>query len=144
MRKTKKRMRRELAALGHPPYEPTEAMRNRVRVLAFNKTPVEIIAKIVDLDRLILVYYYHRELELTDHQIAAEAASNIMELASQRVDLGVALRANEALMQRASPSWVTPPKPHGDLLAVGSMSLEDTDREIARLKLARAEPQGHA
>ena len=139
----RKRIARELAALGHPAHQPSDEMRVKVRVLTFNRVPIDIIARIVGLDLLTLKYYYQHELELTDYEVSAAAAANIFELAAQRKDLGVALKANESIMRMKSPAWVTPVKDHTELIPIESMTLADVDREIARL-IRKREEADHA
>jgi len=134
----RKRIRRELIALGFPPHNPTDATRATVRLHAFNRIPEQTIADILGVDLTVLRYWYGRELGYSEAEILATAAANMLELASQRVDLGVALRANEALLKTRLPAWREPKaaeaeKPDDSRPAI-VLTLKEVERELARLK----------
>jgi hypothetical protein len=132
-------MMRQLAALGCPPFEPTEDQRELVRVLAFNGVPAERIAMILELREIEVVYHFRRELDLSEDYVLAKAAKTVMELADQRNDLGVALRAAEAMLRARSPRWREPKAVEAEEAAkpVEMMSLPEVDRAIAELQRRR-------
>jgi hypothetical protein len=130
-------MRRQLIALGEHVFEPTDEHRKMVRIMAFNDVPEARIAEYIGVSVLQLQFLFHKELRLSREQILAVAASNMFELASQRVDLGVALRANEAILKTRSPSWREPksqePRPPARD-RVQSLTLDEVEAEIARIR----------
>lgn len=134
-----KLLRRQLLALGYPPFHATDEQRFQVRVLAFNGVPVERIAAIMELAEVELLYHFRRELELGEDVILAKAAATVMELSQQRNDLGVALKAAHAMLSARSARW-REPKPT-DAEAVGKpvelMSLPEVDNAIADLERRR-------
>jgi hypothetical protein len=129
---------RELDALGLNQHEPTPYSRNRVRMHAFNRVAHEIIARILRIPVAALRYHYWEELELTEHEILALAAQNVLALANQTKDLNTALRANETLLRTRSPHWREPrpldPAP-AELPAarLEHMTLEQVEAELARI-----------
>jgi hypothetical protein len=135
----RKRIKRELAALGHPDHIPTDELRMQVRMYAFNKIEHGTIARVLDIPVGVLEYFYWRELSLTEVEVIARATQNVLELASQRTDLGVALKANEQLLRTRSPHWREPraaePPPTDDLqnLRVERLTLAQVERALARL-----------
>jgi hypothetical protein len=132
-------MRRMLVALGHEPFTPSDEMREMVRLFALNGLPHERIAAHFNLDLVELRWHFHRELELSTDEILAEAARNVLELASQRVDLGVALRANERLLTTRLSSWREPKEEASQLhKKVDNMTLEEVEAEIERLERIEA------
>jgi hypothetical protein len=141
-RKRTTTIRRELAALGHPPHEPTDALRAQVRILTFNKVSAEAIALVLNIDLGVLRYWYSRELALSETEILAQAAANVLSLASQRTDLGVALRANELLLKTRSATWREPrpaePERAMDAVPAGTLSLKQVEAELARLDAPRS------
>jgi hypothetical protein len=134
-----KKTRRELAALGFPEHIPTDALRNQVRMYAFNKVEHETIARVLDIDVGVLRYFYWRELSLTDVEIIARATQNILELAMQRDDRGVALKANELILKSRSSHWREPraaEPPIADdmnLSKVERLTIEQVERALARI-----------
>jgi hypothetical protein len=135
----RKRIKRELAALGHPDHIPTDELRNRVRMYAFNKIEHDTIARVLDIDVGVLRYFYWRELSLTDVEVVARATQNVLELAMQRTDLGVALKANELVLKTRSALWREPraaEPPVSDDMAgvrVERLTLEQVERALARI-----------
>lgn len=135
----RRRIRRELAALGHPDHIPTDALRMQVRMYAFNKIEHGTIARVLDIPVGVLEYFYWRELSLTEVEVIARATQNVLELASQRTDLGVALKANEGILRSRSPHWREPraadPAPAEDLqnVRVERLTLAQVERALARL-----------
>lgn len=138
----RRRIRRELVALGFPRHEPTDATRMQVRLLVFNKTPHEIIAAALAIDPTVLSYWYARELEFTETEILAQAAANMLELAAQRIDLGVAYRANETLLKTRLAAWREPrpldaEKPVEEK-PTKQLTLQQVEDELSRLNDARS------
>ncbi|UZF92687.1 hypothetical protein [Bosea sp. NBC_00550] len=138
-------------ALGPNQHEPTETTRSVVRAHAYNRVPKEIIARILRIGVEALEYHYKEELELTEYQFLALAARNILALANQTDDLGVALRANEMLLRTRSAHWREPKSieaPTGQLPStkVEHMTLEQVEAELARIGITAAgrrdEPAG--
>lgn len=129
-----KAMRRQLVALGCPPYTPTEEQRELVRVLAFNGCDHERIAAILEVRLIELQYHFRRELELSEDYILAVSAQAVRELAAQRNDLGVALRANQLMLQSRSRRWRIPTEEVDERKPVEAMSLIEVDRAIAELE----------
>jgi hypothetical protein len=134
----RRRIRRELIALGFPPHTPTDATRATVRIHAFNRMPEQTIADIIGVDLTVLRYWYGRELGFSEAEILATAAANMLELAAQRIDLGVAFRANETLLRTRLPAW-REPKPveageTGEVKPAVNLTLKEVERELAKLK----------
>lgn len=130
--------KRELAALGQHPHTPTDELRNRVKVLAYNRTPLNMICRLLWLEPETLLYHYHRELDLAETELMAIAASNVIRLANQTADPGVALRANELILKSRSPYWREPrsidPPQEQQAKRVTQMSLEQVEKELKRLE----------
>jgi hypothetical protein len=133
----RRRIRQELAALGYEDHIPTDELRNRVRLYVINKVEHEVIARVLDISVGVLRYFYWRELSNTDVEAQARMAQNVLELATQRNDLGVALRASEFFLKAHSPTWREPravdPDRQGEVLRVGRLSLEQVEAALARL-----------
>ena len=133
----RKRIKQELAALGYEDHIPTDEYRNRVRMYVINKVEHEVIARVLDIPVGVLRYFYWRELSNTDVEAQARMAQNILELATQRNDLGVALRASEFFLKAHSSTWREPrpvdPDRQGEVLRVGRLSLEQVEQALARL-----------
>jgi hypothetical protein len=140
-------MMRELAALGCPPFAPTDEQRFQVRVLAFNGVPHERIAEIMELRPIELVYHFRRELDLSEDVFLAQATAAIVELATQRNDLGIAFKANELMLRTRSSRWREPKEAVDSAPRLEDMSLTQVEAEIAKLEQRRraaaepAEPQ---
>jgi hypothetical protein len=136
----RKRIKQELAALGFSKCEdhiPTDEYRNRVRMYVINKVEHEVIARVLDIPVGVLRYFYWRELSNTDVEAQARMAQNILELATQRNDLGVALRASEFFLKAHSSTWREPrpvdPDRQGEVLRVGRLTLEQVEQALARI-----------
>jgi hypothetical protein len=132
---------RMLAALGKQPFEPTELQREYVRTLAFNDVPHERIAQILELDLIELQFHFQRELELSNDILSASAAKNMLDLAHQREDLGVAFRANELILRSRVKAWREPKQAEdkGEPMArISDMGLDEVERRIAELERRRA------
>ena len=139
----RRKIRRELAALGHAPHYASPELRAKVRLLAFNKLAPERIAEYLGIDVVVLKYWYHKELDFTDMEVLAQAAANVMELATQRKDLGVAMRANELMLRTRSAAWREPKAPEPgtqaetvELEQVDRLTLAEVERELAKLERA--------
>lgn len=136
----RKRIRQELAALGYEDHIPTPESRNRVRMYVINKVDPETIARVLDITVGVLRYFYWRELSQTDIEAQARMAQNILELATQRSDLTVALRASEFFLKAHSPTWREPravdPSQHNVGQRVERLTLEQVEQALARLGTA--------
>lgn len=134
-----KLLRRQLLALGYPPFHATDEQRFQVRVLAFNGVPIERIAAIMELAEVELLYHFRRELELGEDVILAKAAATVMELSQQRNDLGVALRAAHAMLSARSARWREPKPTDAEPAGkpVELMNLPEVDNAIADLERRR-------
>lgn len=145
-------IRRTLLALGCEPFTPTEDQRELVRVLSFNGVERDRIAEILELRPIELAYHFRRELDLSEDYYLAQAASTVIELAKQRSDLGVALRASEAMLRARSSRWREPRAidPGDEGRPIETMSLIEVDHAIAELERRRrdhappADPQAAA
>lgn len=133
-------MKRMLVALGKEPFTPTAEMRELVRLHAFNGLPHERIAAHLGLELLELRFHFFKELELSNEAILADAARNILELASQRTDLGVAYRANEMILKTRLRVWREPKAADEGQLhkKIEHMNLEEVEAEIDRLERIQA------
>ena len=130
-----------LAALGKEPFEPSEEQREYVRVLAFNGVPHERIAAILGLDILEVQFHFQKELELSNDILAASCARNMLQLAHQREDLGVAFRANELVLKSRVKAWREPKQaedPSEPMARISDMGLDEVERRIAELERRRA------
>lgn len=135
----RRKIRRELAALGHERHHPTPTTRAKVRILAFNKNTHETIAAYLSIDVTVLRYWYADELNLSEMEVLAIAAENVIALANQKNDLGVALRANEMMLRARSAAWrepkaADPPAPPVEDIPVQSLTLDQVEKELARLE----------
>lgn len=134
----RKTLRRQLVALGHEPFTPTDLQREMVRTMAFNRVPHERIARIMRLALEELLFHFQRELELGEEEILAQAAANLIRLANQDKDLKVALHANETILRARLAVWREPkavePQQTSETKRISDMSLEEVEAELARLK----------
>lgn len=133
----KRRVRRELAALGEDPFEPSEEQRSLVRTLALNDTPVERIAYILELSQVQVTYWFARELDLAKDAFITIATDRVIALIKQERDPGVALRASELLLKTRSRSWRVPSDEAQEGKPVERMTLTEVDDAIARLERQR-------
>lgn len=133
----KRRMMRELAALGHAPFTPSDEMRQMVKILVVNDTPHERIATILEISLIELQYHFAKELELAKDELLAISAARMIELARQKLDLGVAFRANELILKTRSKAWRIPAEEAVDGKPIESMSLTEVDQAIERLERER-------
>jgi predicted metal-dependent hydrolase len=137
-------MMRELVALGCPPFTPTEEQREQVRVLAFNGVEHDRIAAILEIRPIELTYHFRRELDLSEDVILAIAAQAVRDLARQRADLGVALRANELMLKTRSARWREPKIEAAANVRPEEMDLVQVEAAIARLERRRRDAAGAA
>lgn len=143
MKRRKRLSGKELEALSLNQHEPTKLLRDKVRLHAYNRVPHEVIARILNISMPALRYWYWEELELTEHEILAMAAQNVMALANQTNDLSVALRANETLLRTRSVHWREPKAadPPADALPPAKaeqMTLQQVEAELARIGISPA------
>jgi hypothetical protein len=127
-----------LVALGHETWTPSDEQRARVRTLAYNRVPHERIARFLHCTVEELRFHFQHELELGEDEILALAAANIFRLANQQEDLGVALRANQMLLQTRHAGW-REPKPTAEDSAQKRISQMTTEELEALVEAATAE-----
>lgn len=138
----KKRIRRELAALGHEPFQPTKEQREMVQVYQWNGVPHDRIAMLLGISLEELLYHFQAELDLGEDQLLGFAASRIFYLAGQNADLGVALRASQHIAQAKSRRWRIPKEAPDDgsssgTKRIGKMSLDEVEAELAEMDARR-------
>jgi len=129
--------RRQLVALGCPAAEPTQDMRETVRIMAFNRVPLERIAVAMEMREIEVAYWFSRELDLAEDYYVTLATKAMLELAAQRADLGVAFRANEMMLRTRSKPWRVPADEADQGKPVEMMSLIEVDTAIAALERRR-------
>jgi hypothetical protein len=134
-----------MAALGHRPFEKTAEHSELVKLLVFNGTSEARIAAGLDLAIWELRYYFADELTYSQDRLLAQATKNVLRIANQLNDDGIALRANELVLRTHSPVWrepkqVEPEEPVLD--RIESLTLEEVERELARLRGAGAADAG--
>ena len=127
----RKTIKRHMVALGRRPFEPTEEQRLRVRLWVFNGVSEEEIAAGIGVDLVELRYWFAKELRYSTTQIMEVVAKNILELASQRSDLGVALKANELVARTRSRAW-REPREEGPTAETGALERVPTS-ELERI-----------
>ncbi|MET0529934.1 MAG: hypothetical protein ABW003_16640 [Microvirga sp.] len=131
----KKTLRRMLAVIEGSAYEPNESHRRTVVTLKLNDVPHDRIAACIGISRVCLEYFYAQELDLAVDQVCAFATERMLFLASQNADLGVALRANQAILNPRVKSWreahVDPTSSIGD---ISDLTLEQCEQAIERLE----------
>ena len=133
--------KRALVALGYEPFTPTDEQRHMVRIFTFNGMEPARIAMHLSITEVELKAHFWKELELSNEAFLGESASSMVELARQRHDLGVALRANEAILKTRLKIWREPKQEAESLLhkKIDNMSLEEVQRELERVRRARGE-----
>jgi hypothetical protein len=137
-------MRRMLTVIHGNRFVPSEPQREMVTLLVFNETPWERIALQVGCSMDELTYHFDRELNLSKDQLLAIFTRNIFDLANQRDDLGVALRANEMATRQVRAYQPPRQEPIAApvIERVESLTEDEVDREIKRIlgRQAAAEP----
>jgi hypothetical protein len=130
--------KRQQIALGLGAYQPTEPHREMVVILKLNGTPHQRIAMALKISLAELEYWYPDELELGEDAVLFAAAKRVLALSAQNVDLGVSLRASQAILQPRLKTWrepkLDPATSAGD---IDELTLEQVEREIARLERER-------
>jgi hypothetical protein len=84
----------------------------------------------ISLDELR--YWYWRELATTPDEMAAGAMRRLMELADQRRDPNVALRASKAILEVCSKPWRD---------AAAAIAASEQEARVAKLTLAQVEAE---
>jgi hypothetical protein len=135
-----KTLKRMLVALGHEPFTATDEHRRMVRLFLLNGMSEERIAKHLELSLIELRFHFRKELELSNEQIQAECAANMIALANQTVDLGVSYRANELILKTRLKVWREPKQVEESQLhkKIENMSLSELEAELERLERAQA------
>lgn len=132
------RKRRELVALGHTkPFKPTDEQRQMVKVYHFNGLGEDRIADLLGISHDELIYHFAAELEYGKDELLGFATGRMFFLAGQNMDLGVALRANQHILQANMKRWRIPkdgedPGDRGQR-RLSRMSLSEVEEELARL-----------
>lgn len=130
----KRTIRRQLAAIGKASFRPTPEQQQLVRILSYNETPLERIAQLLKLSVLELQMLFADELQLSKDQFLAVAAQTVVECATQRGDLGVALRASELMLKARLAVWREPKQTEAAVRKrISAMSLEEVEAELAAL-----------
>lgn len=140
------RSRQELSALGEPPFQPTDYMREMCRMHVLNGLGEDQIAALFGISRTVLRYHFARELDHTKAQILAECAGRMVGLARQTEDLGVCFRANALVLQSRLKTWRIPSAdaPDDQDKPLESMSLAELQRELSRLRSLPENPGARA
>jgi hypothetical protein len=129
-------MRRMLTVIHGKRFIPSDQQREMVAILVFNETPIERIAAQVGCSMDELRYLFDRELNLSKDQLLAVFTRNIFDLANQRQDLGVALKASELLVKSRVKAFREPrdePLPPPVLERIDTLNEDEVDREIQRV-----------
>jgi hypothetical protein len=138
--------RRQLAALGRPPFEPTDQHRQLVRLMSFNDRPIDAIAGQLEITPLEVRYHFAVELNLGRDQLLAAAAGTMVDLARQRDDLGVAFKAAELMLKTRLKAWRVPAEETADsldpLVEIENLSLDQVEERLARIRRDREGPAG--
>jgi AcrR family transcriptional regulator len=136
-------IRRNLIALGEQPFEPTDEQRATVRIMAFNERPLEDIAAQLDISVTALTWYFRNELRLSKDQVANMATRNLLALANQTEDLGIAYKVNELIARTRIPAWREPketPAATNELAEVDHLTLTEVEARLARIERTRGGP----
>ena len=118
-------------------FDPSPDQREMVTLLVFGESPPERIAEHIGCSMDELRYHFHRELNLSKEQLLACFTKNVFQLANQRDDLGVAMRANEFILRPTKVFRVPkdePAPPIAPVERIESLTEAEVDREISRLR----------
>ncbi|WP_404292872.1 hypothetical protein ACD578_10560 [Microvirga sp. RSM25] len=130
---------------GHDPHTPTAESRRLVVLGTLNNLSLDRIAALVGISRADLKRHYRNEIDNGTDLALIEASNNMLWLAHQRADLGVSLRANQALLGPRVRSWrEAAPAPSTSESDINDMNLAEIDAEIARLERDMAAAKGTA
>lgn len=122
------------------PHRPSDETRQVVVLGLLNGFDLDRIARLIGISRGELELAYAEEIATGVDRILIDEAANLLRLSRQRADLGVALRAGLAVLGARLAAWRVPKdavETDPARLPIDDMSLEDTEREIARLRAAR-------
>ena len=120
---------------GSSAYSPTDEHRRLVVLSIFNGLSHDRIAAILGITRAELERHYRNELDDGADRALLVATDNMLWLAGQRFDLGVSLRANQALLGPRIRSWRAPAaEPATSTGSIDDMDLDTINRQIARLE----------
>ncbi|WP_099507758.1 hypothetical protein [Microvirga ossetica] len=130
---------------GRDPHEPTADTRRIVVLGMLNGLSLDRVAAILGLTRADLERHYRDEIDNGADLALIEASNNMLWLASQKHDLGVSLRANQALLAPRVKNWREPAvEPAISTGNIDDMDLETINREIERLERDMAAAKGTA
>lgn len=142
----KRRMRRELQALGERTFDPTDDQRQWVKVYRFNGLSESRIAALMGISIESLRYHFQREMDYSRDELLGHAAGRMLHLASQNLHLGVAYKANELILQSRLREWRIPKDDSQDPQdkSLESMSIAELQRELSRVRALRANARAAA
>jgi hypothetical protein len=133
-----KMKRRMLTVLTGEHYSPSDAHRKLVVTLKLNDVTHDRIAACLGCSRVALEYFYSKELDFGVDAVLAHATERMLYLANQDADLGVSLRATQALLAPRVKSWreaqVDVTESIGD---ISDLTLAKVEDAIARLERQR-------
>ena len=104
-----------------------------------NGLGLDRIAAILGISRSELERHYRPEINDGADRVLLIATDNMLWLAGQRHDLGVSLRANQALLAPRVKTWREPASGTGN---IDDMDLDTINREIERLERDMAAAKG--
>ena len=111
---------------GRDPHEPSDDTRRIVVLGMLNGLSLDRTAAILGLTRAALERHYRDEIDDGADLALIEASDNMLWLAGQRADLGVALSANQALLAPRVRSWREPAaEPATSTGNIDDMDLDD-------------------
>jgi AcrR family transcriptional regulator len=130
--------RRTLVALGGRVFTPTDDQRRMVVAMQLNGSALEAMAAALKITTMELRYHFQRELDLGVDVVMAQAAQNIISLANQTEDKGVALRANQAILAPRAKPWREPPvEAQVSAGNLDDLTLAEVEAQIERLERRR-------
>jgi hypothetical protein len=134
----KKTQRKMIAVLTGETHTPNDGSRKLVVTLKLNDVTHDRIAACLGINRLTLEYFYSKELDFGVDAVLAHATERMLWLADQNTDLGVSLRATQALLAPRVKSWR---EPHVDVTEgvgdISDLTLAQVEDAIARLERQR-------
>jgi hypothetical protein len=131
-------IRRTVAVLSGERYRPSEAHRELVVLLKMNDVPHQRIANALGINQITLEYWYAKELDFGVDALMAHAAKRIVWLSNQDQDLGVALRASQAMLQPRVKAWRDPSVDVNATIGdISDKTLEQLEQDIAALERQR-------
>ena len=128
---------------GSAPHTPSAETRRIVVLAMLNGLSLDRTAAILGLSRAALERHYRLEIDDGADRALIEASNNMLWLASQKHDLGVALRANQALLAPRVKTWREPAaEPATSTCNIDDMNLDEINDQIERLERDMAAAKG--